>query len=88
MLIRLAFNDALTYDALTNTSGANGSIRYLSSGFVSRGTFVTSAFQSDVLGQPSVYEEGFRAHNLGGNASSSGECSVKTRSLLCKFDAG
>ncbi len=28
MLIRLAFNDALTYDAHTNTSGANGSIRY------------------------------------------------------------
>lgn len=27
MLIRLAFNDALTYDAPTNTSGANGSIR-------------------------------------------------------------
>jgi L-ascorbate peroxidase len=27
MLIRLAFNDALTYDAATNTSGANGSIR-------------------------------------------------------------
>ena len=28
MLIRLAFNDALTYDAATNTSGANGTIRY------------------------------------------------------------
>lgn len=27
MLIRLAFHDALTYDAATNTSGANGSIR-------------------------------------------------------------
>ena len=27
MLIRLAFHDALTYDATTNTSGANGSIR-------------------------------------------------------------
>ena len=27
MLIRLAFNDALTYDAAKNTSGANGTIR-------------------------------------------------------------
>lgn len=31
VLIRLAFNDALTYDAPTNTSGANGSIRCTSS---------------------------------------------------------
>ncbi len=29
MLIRLAFHDALTYDAATNTSGANGSIRFV-----------------------------------------------------------
>ena len=28
MLIRLAFNDGMTYDAATNTSGCNGSIRY------------------------------------------------------------
>ena len=27
MLIRLAFNDSMTYDAATNTSGCNGSIR-------------------------------------------------------------
>ena len=27
MFIRLAFNDAMTYDASTNTSGCNGSIR-------------------------------------------------------------
>ena len=27
MFIRLAFNDAMTYDASTNTSGCNGTIR-------------------------------------------------------------
>ena len=36
MLIRLAFHDALTYDAATNTSGANGSIRFVPSGWRTR----------------------------------------------------